>query len=144
MEDGVHLAVVDGRDDGAEDHTEAEGDGVSEGEAEIADGEAEGESADSPEDAPEDGVVDAAGVGDIGCVQDAERVRDEDAGEDDGRDDPGGEALDEPVDFPRPALNAAEGDEVGGGGEAADPVEDDADERIGSHVSSCWVEVMVR
>ncbi len=66
----------------------------------------------------------------------AKEVRDEDAGEEGGGDDPGGEALDEPVDLPRPALDAAEGDEVGCGGETADPVKDDADKRIRSHESS--------
>ena len=59
-------------------------------------------------------------------MKDAEEVRDEDGGEDDGRDDPCGEALDDPVDLPRPAPDATEGDEVRGGGETADPVEDDA------------------
>ena len=67
--------------------------------------------------------------------EDAEEVRDEEGGEDERGDDPGGEALDEPVDLPGPALDSAEGDEVGGGGEAADPVIDDADERIWSHES---------
>ena len=135
MEDDVDGAVVDGRDEGAEGGAEAECDGVSEGDAEVADGEAEGEAACSPENAPEDGVVDAGGGR---GVEDAEEIRDEEGGEDDWRDDPGGEALDKPVDLPRPALDAAEGDEVGGGGETADPVIDDADERIGSHEASFW------
>src|SRR5665213_745003 len=69
----------------------------------------------------------------VGRVQDAEDVGHEDVGEDDGRDDPSGEALDEPVDLPRPALDGAEGNEVSSGGEAADPVINDADKRIGSH-----------
>jgi len=71
-------------------------------------------------------------------AEDAEEVWDEEAGEYDGRDDPRGEALDKPVDLPRPTLDGAEGDEVGGGGEAADPVKDDADERIRSQVASFW------
>ncbi len=136
VEDGEELAVEDGGNDGAEGGAEAEGDGVSEGDAEVADGEAEGEATGSPEDAPEDGVVDAAGVLSVGGVKDGEEVRDEDAGEEGGGDDPGGETLDEPVDLPRPALDAAEGDEVCGGGETADPVIDDADKRIRSHESS--------
>ena len=93
----VSMAVVDGRDEGAEGGAEAEGDGVSKSDAEVADGEAEGEAACSPEDAPEDGVVDA------GCgrgVEDAEEIGDEETGEDDGRYDPGGESLNEPVDLP--------------------------------------------
>ena len=72
----------------------------------------------------------------VSGVQDARKVGNEDVSEDDGRDDPGGKALDEPVDLPRPALDGAEGNEVSGGGEAADPVIDDADKRIGSHETS--------
>jgi len=136
VEDGEELSMEDGRDDGAKGSAEAEGDGVSEGDAEIADGETEGEAAGSPEDAPEDGVVDAAGVLCVGGVEDAEDVGDEQPGEDDGRDDPCGEALDEPVNLPRPALDAAEGDEVGGGGETSNPVKDDAEKRIWSHLAS--------
>jgi len=63
-------------------------------------------------------------------------VRHEDRCEDDGCDDPRGETLDEPVDLPRPALDAAEGDEVSGGGEASNPVKDDAKKRVWSHESS--------
>lgn len=137
VEDGVDGAVVDGRDEGAEGGAEAEGDGVTEGDAEVADGEAEGEAAYAPEDSPEEGITDgvAVGVG-VGLAEDAEEVGDEDGGEDDGGYDPRGEALDEPIDLPRPALDAAEGNEVGGGGEAADPVIDDTDERIWSHEAS--------
>ena len=128
--------MVDGGDDGAESGAETEGDGVSESDAEIADGEAEGEAACSPEDSPEDGVVDAAGILSISGVENAEEVWDEDPCEDDWRDDPCGETLNEPVDLPRPALDAAERDEVGGGGEASNPVKDDAKKRIWSHESS--------
>ena len=100
VDDGEDLPVEDGRDDGAEGGAEAEGDGVSEGDAEIADGEAEGEAAGSPEDALEDGVIDAARVLRVGGVEDAEEVGDEQRRKDYGRDDPCGEALDEPVDLP--------------------------------------------
>ena len=123
VHDGDDLAVEDGRDDGAEGGAEAEGDGVAEGDAEVADGEAEGDSTYSPEDAPEDGVVDG-GVG--RGVEDGGEMGDEEPGEERWGDEPGGDALDDPVDLPRPALDAAEGDEVSGGAEAADPVEDDA------------------
>ena len=128
--------MEDRRDDGAEGGAEAEGDGISEGDAEIADGEAEGEAAGSPEDAPEDGVVDAAGVLCVGGVEDAEDVGDEYVCKDDGCNNPCGEALDEPINLPRPALDAAEGDEVGGGGETSNPVKDDAKKRIWSHEAS--------
>jgi len=56
-------------------------------------------------------------------------------GHDQRGDDPRGDALDDPVDLKRPAPDAAERDEVGGGGEAPDPVVQDAYEWIGSHVS---------
>ena len=75
------------------------------------------------------------GVG-VGLGDDGPQMGDEDAGQQGGRDDPGGEALDDPVDLPGPALDLAEGDEVGGGGEAADQVVDDAEKRIGSHNAS--------
>ena len=123
VEDDVDGAVVDGWDEGSEGSAKAEGNGVAEGEAKVADGEAEGETADAPEDSPEEGVVNA-GVG--GFAKDADEVGNEDEGEDERGDDPCGEALDDPVDLPRPAPDATEGDEVRGGGETADPVEDDA------------------
>ena len=73
-------------------------------------------------------------------MQDAGEVGDEDVGEHGRGDDPRGEALDDPVDLPRPALDAAEGDEVGGGAEAADPVEDDAEKWIRSQGTSLVAE----
>lgn len=42
-------------------------------------------------------------------------------------------ALNNPVDLKGPALDAAEGDEVCGGGKASDPVIEDADEGVCSH-----------
>jgi hypothetical protein len=63
-------------------------------------------------------------------------VRNEEEGHHGRGDDPGGEALDDPVDLPGPALDLAEWDEVGGGGEAPDQVVDDAEKEIGSHVAS--------
>ena len=63
----------------------------------------------------------------------ARKMGNEDAREDDWRDDPGGEALNEPVDLPGPALDASEGNEVRSGGKATDPVIDDADKWIWSH-----------
>ena len=140
VEDRVDGAIVDGWDEGSEGSAEAEGDGVAEGEAEVADGEAEGETADAPEGSPEEGVVDAGGGG---FVKDAEEVGDEEGGEDDGGDDPCGEALDEPVDLPRPAPDAAEGNEVGGGCETADPVKDDSEKRIWPHVTSQHSVIMI-
>ncbi len=118
--------MEDGRDDGSEGGAEAERDGVSEGDAEVADGEAEGDSSDSPEHAEEEREDDIFGVFGVGLAQDSKEVRHEDGAEDDGCDDPGGEALDEPVDLPRPALDSTKRNEVGGGGEAADPVVDHA------------------
>ena len=128
--------MVDGRDEGAEEGSEAEGDSVSKGDAEVADGEAESDSTDSPKNAEEDGIADAAGVIAPGLAEDGPDMRDEDARQQRRRDDPRGKALDEPVDLPRPALDLAEGDEVGSGAEAADPMEDDAKKRIRSQGSS--------
>ena len=72
----------------------------------------------------------------VGSVEDSEDMGNEEAGKDDWGDDPRCETLDEPVDLPRPALDAAEGDEVGGGGETSNPVKDDAEKRIWSHLAS--------
>jgi len=123
VEDGVDGAVVDGWDESAKRGAEAEGDGVAEGKAEVPDGQAEGDAADSPEDSPKEGVVEAGGGG---FAKDADEVGNKDEGEDQWGDDPCGEALDEPVDLPRPTSDATEGNEVGGGGETADPVVDNA------------------
>jgi hypothetical protein len=43
--------------------------------------------------------------------------------------------LYQPVNFPRSALDAAEGNEVCGGTETADPMEDDTEERIRTHIA---------
>ena len=133
VEDGVDGAVVDGWDEGSEGGAETEGDGVAEGETEVSDGEAEGDAADAPEDSPEKGIVDAGGGG---FAKDADDVGNEDEGEDKWGDNPCGETLDDPIDFPRPAPDATEGDEVSGGGETAHPVKDNAQKRIWSHVTS--------
>lgn len=68
-------------------------------------------------------------------MEDAEEIGDEERGEDHRRDEPGCYSLNEPVDLPGPAFDATEGDEVGSGSEAADPVIDDANKRIWSHAS---------
>ena len=142
VEEGHDLAVVDGRDQGPEEGAEAESDGVTERDAQIADGEAEGDSADSPEHAEEEGIADVCGVGDVGRGAGLTvGVRDEDGGQHRRRDDPGGEALDEPVHLPRPALDPAEWDEVGGGAEAANPVKDNAEKWIRSHSASLLAKV---
>ena len=78
-----------------------------------------------------------------GFAKDADDVGDEDEGEAEWGDDPCGEALDEPVDLPRPAPDATEGDEVSGGGETAYPVKDDSQKRIWSHVTSQRSVIMI-
>ena len=72
----------------------------------------------------------------VGGVKDGGDVGNEDPCENDGRYDPRGETLDEPIDLPRPALDAAEGDEVRGGGKASNPMKDDAKKGVWSHESS--------
>ena len=140
MKDGSDGAIIDGWDESAEGGAETEGDGVAESEAKITDGETEGESADAPEDSPEKGVVNAGGRG---FAKNADEVGNEDEGEDEWGDDPCGEALDDPIDLPRPAPDATEGDEVGGGGETAYPVVDNAEKRIWSHVASLRSVIMI-
>src|ERR1700733_1051673 len=143
MEDSSELPVSDGRNDGPEGCAEAERDSVAERDAEVADGETEGDAPDSPENSEEEGEPDVFGVGEVALMDDTEEIGDEDGAEKGGRDDPRGEALDEPVDLPRPALDAAEGDEVGGGGETSDPVIDDADKRIRSQGATFCRMIMV-
>src|ERR1700734_1512814 len=115
MKDGTEFAVSDRGNDGAEGRAEAERDRVTESEAEIGNGETEGDATASPENAEEKREPHVSGIGEVDLMDDAEEVGDEDGAEEGGRDDPRCEALDEPVDLPRPALDAAEGDEVGGG-----------------------------
>jgi hypothetical protein len=55
-------------------------------------------------------------------LEDAGEVWNEQAGEKDRSDDSGGKALDEPVDLPGPALDAAEREEIRRGRQAPDPV----------------------
>jgi hypothetical protein len=47
-----------------------------------------------------------------------------------GRDNPGSEALNDPVDFPGPPLDGPERNEVTGGGQPADPVIENSNQRI--------------
>jgi hypothetical protein len=68
--------------------------------------------------------------------KDAKDIGNEETGKYDRGDDPCCEALDKPVDLPGLALDAAERNEICGGGETADPVKDDADKRVGSHNTS--------
>jgi hypothetical protein len=79
----------------------------------------------------------------ISLVEDAEEIRDEESSQHDRRDEPRRNSLDEPVDLPGPSLDPAKGNKVGSGGEAAEPVIEYADKRIGSHVclvrKSCWM-----
>jgi hypothetical protein len=67
-----------------------------------------------------------------GSAENFEEVRNKKAGENERGDNPRGKTLDEPIDLPRPSLDASEGDEIGSRGKAADPVVDDADEWIWS------------
>lgn len=84
----------------SEDHAKSQSDGVSESQAKITDGEAKDEAAYAPKDSPENGEEDAAVIVRVGGMEDSDGVRNEDAGEAEGSDNPGGESLDEPVDLP--------------------------------------------
>ena len=61
-----------------------------------------------------------------------EEVWNQDASQNDRGDDPGSESLDDPVNLPGPATNSTEGNEIGSGGEASNPVINDAYKRIWS------------
>ena len=127
VQDGVDLTRVDGRDECAECGAKSEGDGIAECDAEITDGKAEGKAADAPERAHEDGV--ANGRARRGGEH-VPQVRHQQRRHEERRDDPGGESLHDPIDLKRPALDAAKRDKVGGRGEAADPVIDDAEKGV--------------
>jgi hypothetical protein len=126
MRNGVPLAVVDRRNNGAESGAEPERNRITQPQSEVADGETEGQTSHAPQQAPEHRPEDIASGREARGVQDVKRMRHEDQRQHRRRDQPRGHALDDPVDLPRPALDAAEGDEVRGGAEAADPMKDDA------------------
>lgn len=66
-------------------------------------------------------------------VQDGQEVAGVDRGQDPGGDDPTEEAADEPIDFPGPFLDAAIGNVETAQGQAAQPMENHAAERIDDH-----------
>ena len=126
-DDFVHLAGEEWGDKGSESGTEAERNGVAERDAEIADAETEEEAADAPHGSPEPGVEGDAAVDTAEYGHD---VWDEGCGEEDGDDDPAKNALDNPVDLPRPALDSAEGKVATRGGKSAGPMIENAQKRI--------------
>ena len=97
---------------------------------EVAHGEAEGQPAQAPHGAPEPGPPEGRGGG---LAQHAQQVPRVDGGQDPGGDDPAEEAPDQPVDLPGPLLHPPVGDVEAARGEAAEPVEEDAEERVRRH-----------
>ncbi len=64
---------------------------------------------------------------------------DQQQGQHHGGDEPRSDALDNPVNFPGPTLDSPKRDEIAGGGEAADPVIDNANEWVRTHTHlSSW------
>ena len=49
-------------------------------------------------------------------------------------DEPGGNALDDPVNFPGPALDSTKWNEIAGRSEATDPVIENANKRVRTHI----------
>ena len=130
-EDLAHeLAVEDRRHQRAEGGAVAEGHRHAERHPEVAHREAEGQPAQAPHGAPEPGPPERRGGG---LAQHRQQVPRVDRGEDPGSDDPAEEAADQPVDLPGPLLHAPVRDVEAAGGEAAEPVEEDAEERVRLH-----------
>ena len=93
----------------AERCTQAESDRVSKTKAEIADGEAEREASHAPQHTPHDRVPN----GGTGCLlEDADQIRNEQAGHERWRNQPCCDTLNDPVNFPRPTLDAPERNEI--------------------------------
>jgi hypothetical protein len=109
---------------------EAQGDGIAETEAKVPDGQAEGETTHAPQRSPQQSEANAAGRGEM---ENLENPWHEQSGDKGRSEQPRSHALDDPVNLPRPALDSTEGDEVAGGGEAAQPMKDDAQKRIRTH-----------
>ena len=124
------LALEEGRDDGAEDGAEAEGQGVAQRQAQVAHGQAEGQAADTPQNAQQVGPEEAAGRGAAKTSSSRGEVS---AGRDPWRDDPAEDAADEPVQLPGPAAHLLVGKVEASGGQAAEGVQEDAEERLGVH-----------
>lgn len=136
MEKRTDLAVIDGGNECSEEGAEAESYGISESDAEVTDSKAEGNTTHAPKDSEEECILQVAWIAGVSCAEQAVCAGNEDACQKRWGDDPGGETLNGPVDFPGPALNSPEWDEVSGGTEAADPVEDDAKKWIRSQGAS--------
>ena len=126
MQECAYLPVVDGWNERSEEGAKSKRDGIAEGDAKVSDGEAKRNATDAPKDPEEERIAQVIGVCRIGLVHDAGEMGNEEVPKNRGCNDPCGEALNDPVDLPRPALDSAEWNEVSGGAEAADPVEDDA------------------
>src|ERR1700689_2668748 len=119
MNDLVDRAIVDWWNERPECRTKPERNGIPEGDAQVADREAKGETPDSPKRPPKQRIEDAV----VRCrTQHQEKIWNEYAGENNRRDNPCREALNQPIDLPGPALDTAKGDEVRRGGESSDPV----------------------
>src|SRR5580658_4942619 len=111
VQNGGHLAAEDRRHQGAEGGTKSERDRVSESDAKVTNRQAEGESANPPHYPPDTGIGDTGGRG---FMKNGKEIRDQQQGQDRGRDDPGGNALNDPVNFPRPAPDSAKWNEIAG------------------------------
>ena len=121
---------VDDRRDERPDHGGvSEGDRHAEGHPEVAHGQAEGQAADPPQRA-EDVGFDQDGGRRLG--QHGQQVARVDGGQDPRGDDPAEEAADQPIHLPGPFLDPAVGDVKAPRSQAAQPVEDDAEEGIGA------------
>jgi len=123
------LAAKNGRHERAERGGVAERDGHAERHPEVAHGEAKRETAESPEDAedvsPENTLARR-------FLEDLKKVGGHEESEHPGSDDPTEKSADEPVSFPGPTFDGAKGNVKAARSQAAEPVEDHADCRIGN------------
>ena len=75
-------------------------------------------------------------------LEHAQHIVGEQGGEQPRADDPGEESADEPVGFPRPFLHALVGHVETSGGQAAEPVKEDAEEgvHLDDLINGCWLD----
>ena len=131
------LTMEDRRDQRAERCGIAEGHRHSQRHAEVAHGQPEGQTAHPPQDPEEVGTEQGRARR---LADDRRQVAVHDQPQKPGGDDPAKETTRQPVSFPGPLADEPVRDVKAARGQPAEPVEDNAEERIGGHGGGCeWL-----
>ena len=141
------LTMEDRRDQRAERRGIAEGNRHSQRHAEVAHGQAEGQAAHPPQDSEEVGQEQGRARR---LADDRRKFAGHDQPERPGGNDPAKETTRQPVGFPGPLADEPVRDVKAARGQPAEPVEDNAEERIGGHggsgelrVASCQLRAVI-